>query len=804
MKILSSLKARKLARSIERNPGRFSGYKELISIHITDKNYADALSVIEQAEKRSWSSSETVWLVNQKLLIRRETDHKSLELIQDALKLIEDHSLNADLRMDTALIVLPELESKSCDGADDWVSRCLSAMQNLATAMPDHSGSIRILTLAAKISNQLNRHSDALEYIQKALASAQKQRDPDFGKLCLLAAHIGLKTKAGLNKVKSWFINALDSNSLSENETVEALTGLAEINRTEDDLLGAMERYEAALRFAGDRNNCQTARIRFQLACVNFALEKYPQAEKEALNALKVNCFKGEELIDLLIWLATLRELRGNIRDAFSNLDTALESADRTELKIRVLKRKAELQEKTTAYTDAIITLELALSFEDHQPDYELLLNLAHLYNLEGSYHKAIKLLKQINQDPKAIKTVAKSRILLESALAWLGRMKVVRALETLIQVIEISSPDEQTWTVAKRHLLSLKKELKHPEGVKKYQLDGSERKTVESLLAKIPEDDDLLTRLRAGLKKTRSGLIVGIERILKSRSVIDDDVLDEIEELMILSDLGFETTNIIITGLREKLVRHELYDADVVRHFIRSEIERILSGHSGVLSRQTDVTPHVIMVVGVNGVGKTTTIAKIARRFIDEGSSVLLAAADTFRAGAIEQLKEWGRRLETDVIAHREGADPSAVAWDAVAAAKNRNADVLIIDTAGRLHTKSNLMEELKKVRRVIDKNMPGAPHEVLLVLDATTGQNAVIQARQFCQTVNVSGIALTKLDGTAKGGIVVSIVQELKIPVKLIGIGERMDDLRDFEPSLFANALFDSENSDSTDTQA
>ncbi len=301
-----------------------------------------------------------------------------------------------------------------------------------------------------------------------------------------------------------------------------------------------------------------------------------------------------------------------------------------------------------------------------------------------------------------------------------------------------------------------------------------------------------LFERLRSGLSKTRDGFIGRMDRLFSSREKIDGAVLEELEQILIESDIGVQHSMALIGKLEEAIKTRDLDRPALIKGYIRNEILGVLSADGHQLKRPAS-DPFVIMVVGVNGVGKTTTIGKLARRFTQAGEAVLLAAGDTFRAAAAEQLEIWGGRVGADVIRHQSGSDPSAVIFDALKAAESRKAGVVIADTAGRLHTKVNLMEELKKMKRVMDKVIPGTPHEVLLVLDATTGQNALSQARIFNEAVGVTGIVLTKLDGTAKGGIVTAIVGELGLPVKLIGIGEGMEDLRDFDPEEFVRALFE-----------
>lgn len=300
------------------------------------------------------------------------------------------------------------------------------------------------------------------------------------------------------------------------------------------------------------------------------------------------------------------------------------------------------------------------------------------------------------------------------------------------------------------------------------------------------------MQRLSEGLTKTRSAMRGSLDRLLGR--AVDPALLEEFEGALISSDLGVPAAERVITQLKEALKGTDASQAAHVQDTLRNTLLEVLTPASGPTFEELIAQgpkPFVVLVVGVNGVGKTTSMAKLAQRLVQGKHVPLLVAADTFRAAAIEQLQVWADRIGVEVIRHRHGADPAAVAYDGIAAAKARQADVVLIDTAGRLHTKSNLMEELRKVTRVVGQALPGAPHEVLLVLDATVGQNALAQARQFREIVGVTGLALTKLDGTAKGGIVVAIAEELKLPVRLIGVGEGVEDLQDFQPRAFVNAL-------------
>lgn len=295
--------------------------------------------------------------------------------------------------------------------------------------------------------------------------------------------------------------------------------------------------------------------------------------------------------------------------------------------------------------------------------------------------------------------------------------------------------------------------------------------------------------KIKEGLTKTRDALVGQITEIFTGNKVLDDDTCDELEAILISSDMGVTAATAIVDALRKRS-RSEHISDEMIKEVLADEILKVLGSEKAELVKAPS-KPTVIMAVGVNGTGKTTTIAKLASSLTAKGNKVVLGAADTFRAAAAEQLETWGDRINCDVIKHGEGSDPAAVAFDSYKAAVARDADYLIIDTAGRLHNKSNLMEELKKIKRVVSKESSDAPHEVLLVLDATTGQNAIVQARAFNEAVDITGLVLTKLDGTAKGGIVVAISSELGIPVKYIGVGEGADDLREFDPVEFVKAL-------------
>lgn len=302
-----------------------------------------------------------------------------------------------------------------------------------------------------------------------------------------------------------------------------------------------------------------------------------------------------------------------------------------------------------------------------------------------------------------------------------------------------------------------------------------------------------LFSKIKEGLKKTRDSVIGQIDSMLKSFTKIDEELFEELEELLVMGDVGIYTAEKICAELRKRVKKEGVTNPQEVHRLLEEIVADMLEGGQEL---KIDTKPSIILVIGVNGVGKTTTIGKLANNLRRDGKKVLLSAADTFRAAAIEQLEVWAERSSCDIVKQKEGSDPAAVVFDSIQAAKARNADVIICDTAGRLHNKKHLMDELAKISRIIDRELPDADKEILLVLDATTGQNAVNQTKEFKNAAGITGIVLTKLDGTAKGGVVLAIKEELDVPVKYIGVGEQIDDLQEFDPQAFAKALFDVEN--------
>ena len=374
-------------------------------------------------------------------------------------------------------------------------------------------------------------------------------------------------------------------------------------------------------------------------------------------------------------------------------------------------------------------------------------------------------------------------------AFSWFKKKKNARDREPAKDTVAVGQQDKEPASESEAQKIIPEKatasedRMRDPE--RAADADFSDEPAADAGAA--PASIGYFKRLRNRLSKSRQNFSGGFDKVFAGKKKLDEDALEELEELLITSDIGVQTT----TALMERIANTKVAHAGEVKQILKEEILSILNTPSPVQEASTS-TPHVILVVGVNGVGKTTTIGKLAASLKASGEKVLIAAADTFRAAAVEQLMIWAQKSGAEFVKHKENADPAAVAFDAVAAAKARGCDIVLIDTAGRLHTKVNLMEELKKIKRTVAKQTQGAPHEILLVLDATTGQNALSQARLFNEALAVTGLVLTKLDGTAKGGIVIAICSSLNIPLQYIGIGEKVEDLRPFDAQQFIDALF------------
>lgn len=566
---------------------------------------------------------------------------------------------------------------------------------------------------------------------------------------------------------------------------------LARLALKAGDFNRGVEKYEAAARYFQDGASSEDLlAIATELPKAYFEHNQISQAIKEGERALASYSLDQRARFVVHDLLAEAYVRNEDLPKAILNRFNATDLAPNAERRAHSLYRLGLLQMRVGEYGSALSHLLDAQESGLLGPTQfaESQLATARCYLEERRADDAIRLLSHVLNLGYEQRRTLRARDLL--AEAYMQKELWVKAAEIWGE-LAAHEADSDLADNAKARIRELR--LSIETGSVGVLLSKSDKETLAALFATALGEKSFFERLQVSLTKTRDNLVGRIEALTKGRTEIDDDLLDDLEEILITSDLGVETTQMILGHLHKMIGKREITKPEEITHYLKGELNRILLEHGSVALDVTRAHPFVLMVIGVNGVGKTTTIAKLAHRYTKAGKKVLLVAGDTFRAGAIEQLAVWAERIGCDIVRRDEGTDPSAVAYQAMEEARKRtDLDLIIVDTAGRLHTKTNLMEELKKVKRVIAKHYEDAPHEVLLVLDSTNGQNAINQAKTFNQAIEVDGIALTKLDGTAKGGIVVTISHELKIPVKFIGIGEKMDDLRDFVPEDFVNALF------------
>lgn len=633
--------------------------------------------------------------------------------------------------------------------------------------------------------------------------------------------------------------------TLDQKETFELHVLLGTLYQQKQDFVNAKAAFETALKKGG--KPAFVADVQYRLGQIAQAQNDDDQAVTRYEKALAAHGeTQSDAVLDMLVNLSEIRFRHHWQQDAVGYAERALQFPQLTEAaRQRVLKVLAQGYAALKAYDKAIPYEDQYFdTVHDHDAKAESLLRLGNLHEEQqqdkeavDAYRKGLKFSKRnllasklnaaigriylredrlnqaINNIKDALEHAAEEPTHAASVYRLLGechakRKEMERAIEAYGTILA-KYKESQEEQFARQELKTLRKDFKKEiQELERQQaaqqqaaqdekrppkpISTEEQERLVELIDQILDEKGFFERLKEGLLKTHLGLVSKIEQLLASRANVDEELIENLEEILILSDMGVKTTQRIIDSLRERVSKKELKDTNQVKFYLKREVQAILEGHE----RPIDVsraTPFVILVIGVNGTGKTTTIGKLASKFKGQGKNVLIAAGDTFRAAAIEQLEIWGERAGCEVIKHASGADPSAVLFDAVKAAKSRNVDVLIADTAGRLHTKHNLMEELRKMTRVISREMPGAPHEVLMVIDATTGQNAIQQAQIFNEGIGITSFALTKLDGTAKGGIIVGISNEMNIPISYIGIGEKVEDLREFNAKDFVEALFE-----------
>ncbi|MBI2568968.1 MAG: signal recognition particle-docking protein FtsY [Candidatus Schekmanbacteria bacterium] len=789
-------KSRKLRRALEKEPDNLELYLQTAEALADEETLDEALEVLQSLLERAPLAEEAQrgLVLSGKLALLSGQAERAGEL---ARRFPTAAGLSDQAR-GSALLVRAWLDC----GADD-----------LSRAPEDLAGTRALLERAAGLvaSDEERREATILRArldlacgevraAHEALAGLAREKhlsDRVSTLVATLRGEVLLRGDANSAEAGRLFQEVLrGARTAAESATANARIG--EVYLRAGNTRVAIDRFEGALRYLGTSEGPGAAGIHGDLARCYVATGQLDPAIREAqkgIAALAPSLAAGVSApharlrYDLGVVLADALDRQDRWDDAAAAVKESISAETPAELWGRAHGRVVALLRRTGRVEEALGLLRGASDrLAELTPDLrlELLLERAELELLLGNAEASVEVLESATAEPGTAPDQRRTLLL--------GRARV--RLQAVVEGVEILAglyreyPAGSCREAAADELRAIQQMLEEDRGLR---VSDRERVRLLELLGEfVPVG--ALERLRRALRKTRQTFLAQLDNVLRGAGAVDDDLLDSVEEVLILADIGVEATTRIMDAVRTDVRRKKIKSPGELREILKNHIAELL-GRFNVRLQVGEARPHVIMVVGVNGVGKTTTIAKLAHRFKEEGKSVVLAAADTFRAGAIEQLTIWATRVGAEIVKHQAGADPAAVAYDALRAAKARNADVLIIDTAGRLHTKVNLMEELKKIRRVISRELDGAPHETLLVLDATTGQNALSQAKTFHQATEITGVVLTKLDGTAKGGIIISIVNLLNLPIKLIGIGERLHDLRDFRTDLFAEALFGDE---------
>ena len=654
----------------------------------------------------------------------------------------------------------------------------------------------------AKILCDIGREDEALPHLKHAAQLVPLDQKEAFELHYLLGALA--QKQQDLAAAKTAFETALKKGAKPE-RVADVSHRLGAIAQAQQDDDAAIARYEKALAAYGNAQTEAVFDALANLSALKFRHRWHQDAANYAERALRMPNAPEKRLAPLLKILAESFAALKEYEKAAEYEDRHFDAARDHDEKADSLLRLGAIHEQRQQPKEAVDAYRKGLKFAKRNLlASKLNAAIGQMYLREERLNQAINHLKEAAEfaadDAAHAAFVAR---LSGECHAKRGETELaIEAYGAILSKYKETAEEPFARQELKNFRKALKKEIQdieHEQAAKQKDAEHpvkpvstDEQARLLELIDEMLDEKGFFERLKEGLAKTHLGFIAKIEQLLAARTSVDDELIEHLEEILILSDLGVATTQRIIGSLQDKVAKKELRDTSQVKFYLKREVQAILEGHEKTID-VSRATPYVILVIGVNGTGKTTTIGKLASKFKAQGKDVLLVAGDTFRAAAIEQLEIWGQRAGCDVIKHASGADPSAVLFDAVKAARSRNVDVLIADTAGRLHTKQNLMEELRKMVRVISREMPGAPHEILMVIDATTGQNAIQQAQIFNEGIGITGFVLTKLDGTAKGGIIVGIANDMNIPVTYIGIGEKVEDLREFRAKEFIKALFE-----------
>ncbi len=805
-KVKVTREQKKLLKAIRKNPHDPTPLTELGWIYFEQRNYDEARQYFSHAVKTQRQTPAAADAVYGLALIDMENKQygQAREALRSLIREFPDFQKRPEVHFTLAktndiLWRTTEWNTEQEQRDSEYLQRAIDHYEQAVERRSERHETASVLL--GKLFYDIQRYDDALHFLQR-VSQAPGLDSNDAFYVNYLLGKLNLETKHDLPAAKTSFEAALKQGA-KHTYLADIHKQLGDIHKTLGNDEPAIQCYEKSLACSQEEQSESILQVLLNLSELNYRhnwLQKAIDYAERGVQTPSESVTISRQLLEILAKSSA----------GIQNYEKA------AEYELRYLKLAKDPTQKAASYLRLGIVYERQEKTKEAADAYRKGLKFAKR-NLESSkLHAAVGRIylheDRLNQAMNHLKEAAEfaEQDAAHSAFVYrlLGecyhkRQETELAIEAYGTVLaKYAESDEEPF--ARQELKNFRKQLKkdiqeieraqRSEDVEQ-QLKAGDIDELERLLGIIEDildEKGFFERLKEGLAKTHLSFVSKIEALLAGRTSVDDELIENLEEVLILSDIGVSTTQRIIENLQEQVERKLLQEPSQITHYLKREVQSILEGHESRIDINR-AAPFFILVIGVNGTGKTTTIGKLSSQFAAQGKKVLLVAGDTFRAAAIEQLEIWGERTGCDVIKHASGSDPSAVMYDAVQAARSRNIDVVIADTAGRLHTQKNLMEELRKMVRVISREMPGAPHEILLVIDATTGQNAISQAQLFHEGIGITGFVLTKLDGTAKGGIIVGISNDMDIPVRYIGIGEQVEDLREFHGKEFVEALFE-----------
>ena len=805
-KFKATREQKKLLKAIKKNPQDSSALTQLGWSAYEQSDYNEASQYFNRAiEARSEALAATDAAYGLALI---ELDHKRFQEAREALRKIITEAPDFQRRAEVHLALGQANEwlwrsaswkNEKEKAESDLLQRALDHYQQALERKTEHRDFANFAL--GKLLYESKHQEEGIPYLQQVCSSTMLEHTDVCEANILLGSYFWTE-KQDAAKAREYLESVVKKSPRQEMmANVQRQLGHIARSQNDDDL--ATQRYEQALAAYKDAQTEDVLEVLVNLSELKYQHHWLTMAIDYAERGLQISTTSKtipERLFKVLAQsYAGIKEYGKAVEYEQQYFKTTKEPDEKAE-SLRRLGTNYEHQEH---FKEAADTYRKGLKFAKHNLEASKLnAALGRLYLHDDRLNQAINHIKEAAEYAEGDKAHAAAVYCLLGE-CYTARHDNEKAIDVYGKILA-DFPDAMEEPVAREALKNFRKQFKkdlqnieHAQKSEDLELrmkagDADEIERLLEMVDDILDEKGFFERLKEGLAKTHLSFVSRIEELLAGRTSVDDELIENLEEALILSDIGVATSQRIIEHLQESVERKELQDPRQIKFYLKREVQSILQHSEKTLDIERE-HPFVILVIGVNGTGKTTTIGKMASKFKAMGKNVLLVAGDTFRAAAIEQLEIWGERTGCEVLKHAPGADPSAVMFDAIHAAKSRDVDVVIADTAGRLHTKKNLMEELKKMVRVISRELPGAPHETLMVIDATTGQNAISQAQLFHEGVGLSGLILTKLDGTAKGGIIVGIANDLNLPVTYIGIGEQVEDLREFHAKEFVDALFE-----------